>query len=361
MAYRLLFLLIVLFIIIKPDAKAQQLHVFTSADPVKHGFNPDKLKELEAYLEEAGSSALLLMAGGELIFEWGETKKKHTVHSIRKALINSLYGIKVAEGIIDTSETLADLGIDDIFALSDLEKSARVADLLKSRSGVYHPAAAVSEGMMRGMPERNGHKPGSHYYYNNWDFNVLGHILELKTGRSIYELFHSEIAEPLGMHHYQGTVTSFDVDEIENEENFSLPDTDGFYQYERAQSRYPAYHFRLSARDMALYGQLFLNKGNWKGEQIVPEEWIETSTHPWSVYNPDYGMAYGMLWNVLMKTERRKNTSYYHTGTGVHMLGIYPAYDLVLIHRVNTEGPYSFGEPQFFGMINRVFGAVEGN
>lgn len=361
MITRFIFFVSFLMVFSAGAVTAQSTHPFTYADPAGHGFNSEQLKELGTYLKSAGSSALLLMADGDIIYEWGETEKKHTVHSIRKALINSLFGIKVAEGVIDTSETLASLGIDDISPLSDLEKSARVADLLKSRSGVYHPAAAVSEGMKRAMPERGGHRPGSHYYYNNWDFNVLGHILELKTGLSIYDLFRTEIAEPLGMHHYKGSVATFDVDEIDDEENFTLPDTDGFYQYERTKSRYPAYHFRMSARDMALYGQLFLNKGKWEGEQLIPAEWIETSTRPWSVYNPDYGMAYGMLWDVLMKTERRKNTAYYHTGTGVHMLGVYPAYDLVLIHRVDTEGPYTFGDQQFFGMINRVFGAIEGN
>jgi CubicO group peptidase (beta-lactamase class C family) len=201
-----------------------------------------------------------------VIFDWGHTRNKHLIHSIRKCLLNSLYGIAVAEGIIDTTLTLRELGIDDIEpGLSENELDARIIDLLKSRSGIYHPAAAVSEAMLRGMPERDAHRPGAHYYYNNWDFNVLGAILEQSTGRSIYDLFLEQIALPLGMLDYRGSYASIDAEQ----EGVEIPDTDGFYQYEKSKSRYPAYHFRMSARDLALYGQLYLQKGLWNGQQIV--------------------------------------------------------------------------------------------
>ncbi len=321
------------------------------------GFNASRLQELSDFLEEAGSSSMLILVDGKIAFEWGDISKKHTIHSIRKAMLNSLYGIAVHEGIIDTNQTIAELNIDDIHPLSEQEKSARIADILKSRSGVYHPAAAVSEGMMYGKPERDTYKPGEHYYYNNWDFNVLAHILEVKTGKTIYELFYEKIAQPLGTKDFKGTYTSIDLEEIESEDEFGFPQTDGFYQYEMNKSKYPAYHFRMSARDMALYGQLYLQNGKWEGEQIIPESWIEASTKPYSLYNPGYGIAYGMLWYVLVPTEDRSTTSFYHTGTGVHMLGIYPASNLVLIHRVDTEKEYTFSQENFYQMISLVWGA----
>lgn len=52
----------------------------------------------------------------------------------------SPYGIYVAKGVIDTSATLEELGIDDMPpALTKEEKQATVFDLMRSRSGVYHP------------------------------------------------------------------------------------------------------------------------------------------------------------------------------------------------------------------------------
>ena len=111
--------------------------------------------QLKAHLELSGAFfAMLLLVDGEIIFDWGETSKKLIVHSIRKSLLNSLYGIAVSKGIIDTTMTLRELDISDIEpGLSENERDARIADLLKSRSGVYHHAAGVSKGMLMGMPD----------------------------------------------------------------------------------------------------------------------------------------------------------------------------------------------------------------
>jgi len=98
----------------------------------------------------------------------GRHPKKLLVHSMRKALLNSLYGIHQERGDVDLNQTLAELGIDDLPpTLNEQEKSARVIDLLKSRSGVYHPAAAESDGMSQTRPGRGSHAPGEFSYYNN--------------------------------------------------------------------------------------------------------------------------------------------------------------------------------------------------
>ena len=143
---------------------------------------------------------------------------------------------------------------------------------------------------------------------------------------------------------------------VENpNEDWKIPDVDGFYQYETNKSKYPAYHFRLSTRDLALFGLLYLNNGIWEGKQIIPKTWIEASTKPYSITNKYYGIGYGMLWNILIPNEKRATKSFYHTGTGVHMLGIYPSSKLVLVHRVNTETKYNFSENDFYKMISLVW------
>ncbi|MCX2742772.1 serine hydrolase [Mangrovivirga sp. M17] len=335
---------------------SQSFEEYEYVDPNTKGFSQAKLDTLTQFLEEAGSSSLMILVDGKIVYEFGDIKRPHTIHSIRKAMLNSLYGIAINDGIIDTTQTLKELEIEDITPeLTESELQATIADLLKSRSGVYHHAAAVSEGMLAKMPERGSHKPGEIYYYNNWDFNVLGYILEKKTGKKIFDLFHEQIAKPIGMEHFDGTYDSIDGES----DNFKFPDTDGFYQYELSKSKYPAYHFRLSARDMARYGQLYLNNGKWDGQQIIPESWINASTQPISVYDEKYGIAYGMLWAVLMKTESRKTRSFFHTGTGIHMLAVYPGANMVLVHRVDTEKEYSFHQGHFYQMIGLVWGARE--
>jgi CubicO group peptidase (beta-lactamase class C family) len=332
--------------------KSYYPYTFQYADPESKGYSSEKLDALQEHLENSGASSMLVLAEGEVIFEWGNTDKKHTIHSIRKSLLNSLIGIAVAEGKMDTSMTIRELGIDDIDpVLTEGEKDARIADMLKSRSGVYHHAAGVSEGMLLGMPERGSYPPGEHYYYNNWDFNTLGAILEQETGKSIYELFYKQIARPLGMLHYTGEYASIDVEAEEVE----IPDTDGFYQYEPSKSLYPAYHFRMSARDLAIYGQLYVNYGKWKGKQLISKTWVDASTQAYSTYNAEYGLAYGMLWNVVLPEEGTQRNSFFHTGAGIHMLGIYPDMNLVFVHRVDTESNYSYKSSDLILMLDLLF------
>ncbi len=336
---------------------AKEPSIFDKAKtPEDHGFSSGKLDSLTSFLETSGSSSLMIIADKKTVYEWGSSQKKHTIHSIRKALLNSLLGIYISNGTIDTTATIGSLGIDDIDSLTPVEKSATIADVLRSRSGIYHHAAAVSQGMLARMPERGSHKPGEAYYYNNWGFNILGHILEQKTGKSIYELFYKDIAQPIGMD-YQGKYTTIRITSESDDVDF--PEVDGFYQYEPEKSKYPAYHFRLSTRDMALYGQLFLNKGKWNGKQLIPEKWIEYSTQPINVTYKPAGIAYGVLWKVLMKTKSRSSRSFYHTGTGVHMLAIYPKSNMVLVHRVDTENDYDFEENKLYQMIDLVWSAKE--
>ncbi len=325
---------------------------FSYAAPEAKGNSSEKLNLLKMHLEASGSSSMIIMVDGDIIFEWGETNKKHLIHSMRKAMLNSLYGIAIKNKQVDTSKTLKALKINDIPPmLTEKELSARVADLLRSRSGIYHNAAAVNNAMLKDRPERGSHQPGEHYYYNNWDFNTLGHILEKQTEESIYTMFLNEIAKPIGMQDYEGKYVSLDAEA----KDAKMPNTDGYYKYEKSQSNFPAYHFRMSARDLLLYGQLYLNYGNWKGKQIIPREWIDVSTKPYSIYSPQYANAYGMLWRVRVPGKDTKRNAFYHTGLGIHMLGIYPDSKLVMVHRVNTEVDFKYKEGDFYKMLGLLF------
>ena len=351
----LITIITIIFLLVNPTYSQNSVFL-EKIDPAKKGFSKNRLDSLGIFLEKAGSSSLMILVDGQEVYNWGNTDKKLLVHSIRKPLLNSLYGIYIENGTIDTTLTLKELQIDDIDSLTETERSATIADLLKSRSGVYHNAAAVAKSMLDKMPERGSHKPNEFYYYNNWDFNTLGFILEKLTGESLYDLFYKNIAQPLGMSYSNNYITLKNTND-----NWEIPDVDGFYQYETDKSKYPAYHFRLSAKDLALYGQLYLNNGNWNGEQIIPEDWIEVSTKPYSITNENYGIGYGMLWNILIPNENRKTKSYFHTGVGIHMLGIYPESNLVLIHRVNTEKETKFHEGNFYQMISMVWNSKEKN
>jgi len=309
----LAFLLVSCSTLSSPD----RIGVFESISAKDAGMSEEKLDAIVDFCEESGSAALLILYDGKVVLSWGEIDTKYPSHSIRKALLNSLYGIYVDRGDIDLDATMEELGIDDIPpVLTEEEKQATVFDLLRSRSGVYHPAAGETQQMADMRPERGSHPPGSFFYYNNWDFNVLGTIFEQEAGKGIFEAFYEEIAQPLGM-------TDFCVE-------------DGIYHYEEEKSLHPVYPFFITAHDMALYGLLYMDNGNWNGRQIVPAAWIAESTKRHSVIEEsEIGLGYGLLWNVLPE-ELGLGRFFFHTGVGMHLLAVLPDLKAVVVHRVDT-------------------------
>ena len=213
-----------------------------------------------------------------------------------------------------------DIPIDDAPPLSERDKQARVVDLLRSRSGIYHPAAAQSQ------PPIGDHPPGSVWAYNNWDFNALGAVFERQTGKKIFEAFEESVAKPLMMEHFTAD--------------------DGVYFYERERSSLPAYHFEMTGKDLARFGLLYLRRGSWRDRQVVPEDWIVESLKPHS--DAGEGGAYGYLWWIASKRKlvpgiALEDGSFSARGFGGQSIVVLPSLDLVIVYRETN----SFSVPRF--------------
>jgi CubicO group peptidase (beta-lactamase class C family) len=137
------------------------------------GWSIPKLAKAEAWSQRIGSTAVMVVQHGLVVAEWGDTAAKTPLASVRKSLLSALIGIAVSRHQIDLDATLGTLNIDDNApSLSAEEKTATVRDLLEARSGIYHPACYETESMAELRPPRYSHKPGTFWYYNNWDFNA---------------------------------------------------------------------------------------------------------------------------------------------------------------------------------------------
>jgi CubicO group peptidase (beta-lactamase class C family) len=207
--------------------------------------------------------------------------------------------------------------LDDKGGLTAEEKEATIRELLEARSGVYHAAAYETEGMKEKRPQRGSFPHGTHWYYNNWDFNVLGAIFEKCTGLKIADSFHDRIAAPIGM------------------QDFSKSDV--VYVYEGT-SIYPAYTFRMSARDMARFGLLYLRNGEWGDQQIVPKAWVKDSTTGYSSAGP--GLDYGYLWWVArgwMLGNKIDRPGFRADGHGGQYIIVLPDDKLVISHVSNHD------------------------
>jgi len=301
--------------------------------PESVGWSSEELEAAQEFAQQSGCTAVMALSDGKVFFSRGNIHKNYEVHSMRMPFLSALYGIHISRGEINLNATLEDLNIDDITpGLTLSEKQARVEHLLMSRSGVYHEAAAEDQAMIDERPARGSHAPDTFFYYNNWDFNALGTIFEQETGEEIFKAFKREIADVLGM-------VDFSID-------------NGFYQYEWDKSLHPAYHFKMSVRDMAKFGALYQNNGRWQGLQVIAEEWIDDSTMAFSTMEDTDGLGYGYMWKIIPEDSEIGQMigypGYYHTIADGYVLVVIPDLKLVIVERYDTDHNWENTEDDAF-------------
>lgn len=280
---------------------------------------PTQLSPIEgavhSYARKYNPTAIMVVQDGLVVATSGDITRKVNVRSVRKSFLSALYGIAIERGQIKLESTLAQLGIDDTApSLTPEEKQATVRQLLMARSGVYHPAAYETSEQKSTRPPRGAHLPGTFWYYNNWDFNALGAIYEKATGSDVFNSFEKLIARPLAMQDFTARDGTFVGD---------------------GSSRYRAYVFSMSARDLARFGSLFLNKGRWNGVSVVPSQWAAESTKPYSETDrKDRG--YGYLWWTLDAGAWGRD-AIFASGYGGQLIVIVPEKRLVAVQVVELD------------------------
>lgn len=303
-----------------PAGKTVPGRTWAELAPAQSGWSAQKLTAAETFAGSRDVTALFVVQHGVAVASWGDVAKPTQLNSVRKSLLDALIGIAVARHQIDLDATLGQLGIDDTPpALTPEEKTATVRMLLEARSGVYHPALYETPGMAKHRPARGSHKPGTFWYYNNWDFNALGTIYVRATGTTIYNAFATEIAGPIGMQDYNPAAQ---------------------HEVTGAASIHPAYTFHMSARDLARVALLYLDDGRWGARQVVPSAWVRASTTAHSAAS--HGFGYGYLWwtaatppghDILNLPPR----SFFAWGSGGQFAFAIPSRDLVIVERTDTS------------------------
>ena len=265
-------------------------------------------------LEGLGVRAAVILRAGEPIFSHGDVATPIAIASIRKSLLSGLLGMAVTDRKLALGTTLEQLGIEEDTPLTASERRATVADLLTARSGIYLPSEGAS-GAPERLPPRGSHLPGSYWFYNNWDFNVLGEIYQRVTGEGLFTALEHRLARPLGWQ---------DFDPLRHAR----------WSYDLRRSRYPAYRFEVSTRDLARFGQLYLARGRWGERQLIESSWVDESTA--SHANPGGWLfdGYGYLWPV-MTVEKARRTAlpsgiFSAIGAGGRFLTVIPARQLVI-------------------------------
>lgn len=248
-------------------------------------------KRIDKYLQDSVSriETLVVIKDEKIVYELGDTDKLINTRSVRKSIMSLLIGLAIEKGYLSLDMNLKDLGIDESKTpLTTQEKTATIKDLLMARSGVFLPAEGEVSTTRDNRPRRDQYKPGEYFLYNNFDFNVLGSILEQQTKMSIGKFMEEYLAKPLQLQDFSKTNVVYN-------NPWPIPNN--------TSSDYPVYWIYLSTRDLAKIGLLVLQNGKWNEQQIISSQWIKESTRPYTRY-ADYGIdqnpidAYGYLWKI---------------------------------------------------------------
>lgn len=257
---------------------------------------------LDAFLADSETDSFLLLVDGALVYEgYYNGAARDTVvtsFSMAKSITSALVGIAIAEGSIG--------GLDDPITrylpeLADRDAAfgaVTVGDLLRMSSGIHYEEFPFFHGddaktyyypdlrrLALEETEVDG-PPGVAFHYNNYHPLLLGLILERATGVPVASYLEERLWGPLGMEY------------------------DGSWSLDSLAHGFPKMESGVNGRavDFAKFGQLYLDRGEWRGGRLVPAEWVALSTTPAPAapgYYPDgysadgRSLGYGLMWWTL--------------------------------------------------------------
>jgi CubicO group peptidase (beta-lactamase class C family) len=255
--------------------------------------------------------ALVLARGNCIVHEYyasNSPEQQWPVYSVTKSVLSILVGIAVDKGLLRLDQKLPELVVEAREGTID----PRTADitlrhLLTMSSGFApHEMVAVPGVWNSGawMIRRSvTYPPGTHFEYDDQGTNLIAIILRRAVGGNIVAFAKNVLFAPLQIDNYQWMVDS----------DGNLPGYAGL---------------RLTARDMAKIGLLYLQHGRWRERQVVSEAWVLDSTRRHNDGGEPAHAGYGYLWWTT--TRRGGLLAYFASGWQSQLILNYPDRNLVM-------------------------------
>jgi len=238
-----------------------------------------------------GALCGIVIRGGYVAAEWGDTTRTDMTHSVAKTFLTTVVGLAWQRGLIaDVHDRVGPyLPTAEREQLFGTEHNTKITwdHLLRQTSdwsgtlwGVPDWADRPVGATPADYPRVPRHEPGTFYEYNDVRVNLLALSALHVWRRPLPEVLREELMDPIGAsstwrwHGYDNAWIELDG--------------------QRMQSMTGGGHWGggmfINAYDMARFGYLFLRNGKWKDREIVSERWIEKARTPGPA-NPDYGYA----------------------------------------------------------------------
>ncbi len=263
---------------------------------ISKSYNKKLLSEsnLKAFLKYKTTSFLVIKDDSIVHEEYWDSFDKATISnsfSMAKTIVSILVGAAITEGKIKSENELACNYIPE-FKLDNKKSQITIKDILTMSSGIdfdenyaspfAYPAQAYYGKELRKLTLRYevNKEPGKVFEYLSGNTQLLAMIIESATGKKISDYASEKLWKPIG---------------AEQKALWNLDDKDG---HEKAFCC-----FISNARDFARFGKLYLNNGNWNGQQIIDSSYVKQSISLADLVdkeghkNDKYGYAWWLLPN----------------------------------------------------------------
>lgn len=301
--------------------------IFDYATPESQGIDSQLLiKALESARDSEPRGIeihdFLLMRHGKLVYEgymhpYGPDVK-HMIFSQTKSFMSTAIGIAIGDGKLTLDDAVIDYFPEiDRSTLCENAKRMRVRHLMSMSSGHDKDTmdAYVEGGAAAYFALPVPHEPGSHFFYNTGNSNIMGMIAERVTGCSMYDYLKPRVFDKVGI---------------------EIQDGDWLRVHGACSG---GFGLQACAMDVMRLANLYLLDGCWQGEQLIPKDWVkEVSTKQVQCINssPSWGAGYTFqFWNCDYADAYRID------GAGGQQAAIVPSKDMVILFNSALHGEVS--------------------
>jgi len=287
------------------------------AQPSELGIDETKLQKIDEAVASKHKKTLsvLIVKDGRLVYErYYQRKGKDDptgVFSVTKSITSALVGIAIDRGIIKgIDQKLSEL-LPGFFANVDDErkKNITVKNALTLMGGLEPNDDNMFRSMNWSADTLNApmvEEPGITFSYNTGLVHLLSIAITEASGMTTKKFAEKYLFGPLN-------ITEFEWSK----------DPQGYYSGGTLLS--------LRPRDMAKFGYLYLQKGKWEGEQIIPESWVEDSFKRYVTAEETYGYGY-LFWLSEFKDKSGNPVSVFEaSGYGGQHIQIIPQWNTVIV------------------------------
>jgi CubicO group peptidase (beta-lactamase class C family) len=239
--------------------------------PEAQGIDSTKLNAAVSYLKDNsgpdGIKELAIIRNGCMIWKGTDIDKMHGVWSLTKSFTSTVLGLLID----DEKATLDTPAKDYVPTMAEVYPDVTLRHFTTMTSG-YYAVGDEPHGSYKHGPSNTPFKParkplfeppGSRYAYWDSAMNQFANVLTRIAEEPIEELFKKGIADPIGMDR-----TKWDWGDFGQVDGIVVNGGSGNNNK----------HIFISARELARFGHLFLNRGKWKNKQLISSSWIDMAT-----------------------------------------------------------------------------------